>query len=309
MNISEKFNLNYRIIAQDIYGNLHTLTSIVENTKRNNQFIDRLNSLAVRINIEKTNTLSAQKCKIQIYNLNKTSRKLLKKSKLDTNIYRSIEVYGGYRDYLVLLFKGNIQSAQSYRQNENFITDIDVSCDFGIINGNTNISFASSYSKNDIVRNIINNIPYVKPGYINYNNINMCISPRGRVFSGKTWDLLAELKTNNTDVFIDNEQLNIIDNNEAFTADVLYITSDSGLLQEPREYDGYLEVKLLFEPLANLNNFIVLDSISKPEYNGNYKIIGITHNLDIEKIGKQSEGTTTLKLQFTTNELKLVNSR
>ena len=309
MNISEKFNLNYKIIAQDVNGDLHTITSIIENTQRNNQFVDRLNSLAVRINIEKGNTTSAQKCKIQIYNLNETSRKLLKKSKLDTNIYMSIEVYAGYKDYLALLFKGNIQSAQSYRQNENFITDIDVSCDFGIINGNIDVSFASSSSKVDVVHNIVDNIPYVKAGYINYNNINMSIGPRGRVFAGRIWDLIEELRAVNTDVFIDNEQLNIVDNNEAFISDVLYITSNSGLLQEPREYDGYLEVKLLFEPLANLNNFIVLDSITKPEYNGNYKIIGITHNLDIEKIGKQSEGTTTLKLQFTTNELKLVNNR
>lgn len=307
--MSIKFNLNYKIVVQDINNNQHIITSIAEETNiKNNKYVDKLNSLAVKINIEKTNTTTAQKCKIEIINLNENTRKLLKKSKLDTNIYRQIQVYSGYQDYLTLIFQGNIQSCESYRQNNDFITSINANCDFGIINGNVNISLKPSYSKKDLIDNIINNMPHTNKGYINYDTLNLEIGARGRTYQCKAWDLLNEINKN-SDVYIDNETIYIMSEQEVLNQSTLILSAETGLLQEPREYDGYLEVKTLFEPLANINNFIVLDSKVRPEYNGNYKLIGYTHSLQIEKIGKQTEGTTTFKLLFSTTEFKKVNQR
>lgn len=303
MNNIKKYNLNYKIEAEGVDGAIYTIQSFSD-YGTGKQFKDKLESLAVKINIERTFTNSANKCSISIYNLAENTRKMIKKSRLSTNIYRKLRVYAGYQDFITLIFAGTIQTANSYRENDNFITVIEGRDNYAMINSRTNISIAPNYSGN-IVKDLANNLDNIKIGYITEEANIIKSGARGKVINGNTWDIINNAN-DSLDIFIDNETLFIMKEEEIRTSDNLVIDVESGLLQEPQEYDGYLEVKTLFEPLANINNLITLNSEVIPDYNGDYKLIGIIHNLEIEKIGKQTTGTTTLKLMYNYNNYKRV---
>lgn len=298
MNSSVKFNLNYTLVIEDINGNLHTIQSW-ENVKNkdNNKYknVDVLNSLTVRINIDKTNTTAGNKCKVEILNLSISTRKLLKKSRLDENIDRKLEVYAGYQNNLTLLFKGTIETASSYRQGTEYITVINGrDGQFSMINSNTNQAITKDYKDNPLIL-LANDLKNIQQGYITkMTPIN--IGSRGRSFNGKTWDILSNI--NDVEVFINNEKIYIMKANEVLINNILLLNNDTGIMNEPQEFDGYLEVESLFEPNAEINNLVQLNSELAREYNGEYKLLGVNHKLEISKIGKSSEGITTMKLTF-----------
>lgn len=297
---NKKFNLNYKIVVEDINGILHIISSINEKGE------DILESLSVNINVEKTITDSSNKCKLEVINLKESTRKVLKKSRLDSNIYRSLEIYAGYNNKPALIFKGNIETANSYRQNTEFITEI-VGMDgqFGIINSQTNKSFDRKFGDNlNIV--LASDLKNINVGYITETN-PFKIGERGRVLEGNTWNLISG--QNLLQTFINDEKVFILQPEEVIANDILIIDNESGLLNTPKEYDGYLEVEMLFEPNVVLGGLTTLESKTAKEYNGNYKLIGANHQLSVSKIGKGSEGKSMLKLQYAFKEFKQVRSK
>ena len=66
--------------------------------------------------------------------------------------------------------------------------------------------------------------------------------------------------------------------------------------------------KTLFEPLAVIGNLVNLNSELLPEYNGDYTLIGLSHNLEIEKIGRSSEATSILRLRYQKTEFDRVQA-
>lgn len=288
-----KFNLNYRIEVEDINGDIHTFSSIENN-------YEIMNSIAIKVDIKKDNTTSANSCNIELYNLGTTTRKLLKKSRLDTNINRIVRVYAGYQYDLVLIYTGTIEVASSEKQGANFITKIQVRDDFAMLNSTTQQTITKDYSKNPLIL-LANDLKQTKIGVISKNITPINISSRGRVFNGKTWDLLrTNIKL--AEIYIDNMQLYIMKQNEVLNDYELVISNESGMIGEPKEYDGYLEMSLIFEPLASLNHLVKVDSEIAPEYNGEYKVIGIQHQFSIAKIGSQAgQSTTTIKVQYIKN--------
>lgn len=290
----KKFQLNYKIVIEDNDGKIITLQSYEESENKLKSLDE---ALTAKINISKSNTTTPQQCNVIIYNLNETTRNKIKKSRIyEADKKRTIKVYAGYEDVITLLFFGEIQSAQSNLIGTDFETTIICYNDYAIKNSNINISLTAN--QDNIIERIQQTMTDVNTGYINKNANNIFhIGKRGRTFQGNSWNIL---NTANKDynIFIDNNNLFVMDEKEVRTSDILELNFQSGLLEAPKEYDNYIELKTLFEPLANLNNLVILNSSIKPEYNGNYKLLGFTHDLDIENTGNNSNGTTTLKLQF-----------
>lgn len=292
---NRKYNLNYKIELEGEDGTIYTIQSYEESS--NGKFKDKLESLAVEISLDKNNTNSASSCKVAIYNLSPNTRKNIRKSYRNSNIYRKIKIYAGYEDFITLIFSGTITTALSYRENNNYITNIECSDDYSMVNSFTNVSIKAGFKESDVIKLLAKDLKGVEIGYITESENIFKVGDKGRVYNGKTWDIMNEINQD-LDIFIDNNKLYVMGEKEIRTSDILTLDADSGLLQEPKEYDGYLEVKTLFEPLANVNNKVILNSKQLPEYNGDYRLIGVNHNLKIEKIGRETEGTTILKLEF-----------
>ena len=293
-----KFNLQYKITVQDRDFNNVIISSFSEVFK-DNQYCP-----TVDITVNKNNISQGNNAKIIIYNLGKNTRKNLKKSIIDTTINRQVIIEAGYQTYTTIIFIGNISSCFSYRESENIITEINCNNSFATENSKINLSIKED---KDILNTMVNNLKDTSIGYITKNDI-LKVSYRGRSFQGKVWDIINE-NNEDLDIFIDDKKLYIMAEDEIKSTDKVILDNETGLLQEPKEYDGYIELKTIFEPLATLNGEVVLNSELLPEYNGSYKCIGFNHKITISKIGGSSDGITTWKLLYSYENFKKINNR
>ena len=290
--MNSKFNINYKLVIEDLYGNEVIITSYDMLT-----FKDKLNSLYIQCSITRQIAEMNQRLNLRIYNLQEETRLKIKKSRTNTNIYRKIEVYAGYGSYVSLIFKGCIMTALSCKENTDIITEITaLSGGYQSVNGDTNISFTAGYENKNIVNNLVKSIPQLEIGYINQDIVFFPKNDRGYTIDGNILNELREkAKKIGAIVFIDNERIYIMAEKEVRTSSILKIEDSTGLMSV-KEYDIYLEINTLFEPLANLNNKIIINSNIFKQYNGDWQLFGIQHNLSIAKIGANSNATTTLKV-------------
>ena len=91
--------------------------------------------------------------------------------------------------------------------------------------------------------------------------------------------------------FVDNNQLNVLMSNEVIDVPVPVITEDNGLLDTPNRRDANLEVKMLFEPSLIVGQLLEIKSGVQPDFNGQYKVMGFTHDCLIS--GAQAGKRTT----------------
>lgn len=290
-----KNNLDYYIEVENINGDTYIITSLNQDNYYNN-----LSSLTIKFNVEKNLSNSGNKLKLEIYNLEETKRRLLRKSRLDTNVYRKIELSVGYNGLMQLIFKGNISTANSQRNNTNFITTIEGrDGQFAKINSETNTTLINV--ENPLIK-IAKDFKMLQAGYL--TNMSYPPSVRGQVFSGKTYELMS--KPTNANFFINNEKYYLLGLNEVINNRQIVFDNNSGLLKAPIESNGLIEIEMLLEPYADIGELATLNSEISPEFNGDYKIVGITHNGEISHIGKNGQNTTKVSLQTDITNLKRI---
>lgn len=304
----KKFNLNYKIIIEDNNNQNIILKSYTDTTdQETNNFIDSLNSFTIKCDIKREISETNQRCKLTIYNLGEDTRQRIKKNfYTDNNIiknFRKIEVYAGYESFITLIFKGFIYTCLSYKNNTEFITELNcLSNGTTAVAGNSNISLNPNYTDYEIIQQLAKTMTNVEIGYITKDTEELFHkNKRGYSFNKNALEILIE-KNKKLDIFVDNQKLYIMNEKEVRTAEIIEITAESGLMSV-KEYEIYLELTMLFEPLANLNNKVIINSESFKEYNGTYAIMGINHNLNISKIGNNSMGQTTLKINSLNKKL------
>lgn len=142
--------------------------------------------LKISFRINKTLTGAPNETEIVITNLSPDTRKLLREPNL------SIELWGGYEDEgLRILAKGGILSSVPARKEELIETTIIARDGWGPL---LNADFASSYSANEPLSNVVKrvalSIPGVKIGRI---EIKSRLSSKGRTLSGDSRTVLNKL--------------------------------------------------------------------------------------------------------------------
>ena len=84
-------------------------------------------------------------------------------------------------------------------------------------------------------------------------------------------------KYSNGTAFIDNEEIKVLELNEATEGNVPLINDESGLLGVPKRENGLLTVDMIFEPRIIVGQVIEIQSRVAPMFNGQYKVYGIKH--------------------------------
>lgn len=301
MNDLKKFNLQYKITIDTIDGNELILSSLssdvlLNDNKKNNtlkSIKDNLKSPTIEFNINKQNNNSGNDATIIIHNLSYETRQRIYKAKISVATYRKVIIEAGYQDYTTTIFKGNISYCISTKQGEDIITTIYCNNSYSV--NNSKISLAMK-NNNDILQTLLKNMKNVDIGEITSNNNLFKMSSRGRSFNGNIWDIINQ-NNKDLDIFIDDEKVYILKNNDILKSNDLVLNANSGLL-EITENDLMIEAKIVFEPLAKLCSKVILESEFNKRYNGEYKIIGLNHNVIISKIGSESQGTTQLNLNL-----------
>lgn len=218
----------------------------------------------------------ANKCTIDLYNLNATSRAAIFKDALtlDKINWKYIKLEAGWNGTLSQIFFGKI--LQGWSSKDGGQTDIitHIECQpFDIFDTQSTHTFEAGTSYKEAYKTIASDFPNVQFGNLgtlegNFKTQTTC--------EGNTLECLNALSGGNT--YVDNGVLNTIMANEVLDVPVPLVTDDNGLLATPVRRDASLTVKMLFEPSLVVGQLLEIKSQIQPIYNGQYKVLGFTHD-------------------------------
>lgn len=248
------------------------------------------NPLTCHITVNRGVLSDSQRCTIQITNLSPdTRRKIFKDAFADTlnpERWNYVHVEAGYNEQYALIFKGRVLQAYSTRSggSVDVVTEIQAMY-LDAIDSMCGYTFKAGTSKRDAFQIIAASIPNVVIG--NVGDLSGTFQT-DTTFDGNALDCLNTLTGGAAHV--DNGVLNCILNNEVIDVPVPKIGDDTGLLETPMRRDANLEVKMLFQPDLIVNQLLEIQSSLQPDFNGQYKVVGFTHDLNF---GEANSGTRT----------------
>lgn len=244
----------------------------------------------ISFSVQRNISSSLNQMRLNVFNLGKVLRQQIFQDRFNIKKYKKVILQAGY-DKISTIFVGNLLEAYSLRQKQDIITYINAQDGgFGVRNSYSNFSMKSGATFKDTISRLFQDMQNIATGKI--GDIEGS-HKRGSVFNGNTFNLLRKQSKEN--VFIDNEIINALKDNEVIEGNVFLISSETGLLGTPRRKDAIIEVDLLFEPKIIIGQIVELKSRIDSRFDGQYKVIGIGHNATIsEAIGGNAK--TTLQL-------------
>ena len=218
---------------------------------------------------------SSQEATFRVKNLGEKTRNLIYKDPYALTEYIAVQFRAGWQDdpVLPICFNGFVRSASSFREGQDFITEIKA-YDGGMAMAN---GFFAQTVIGKTVGQLMQALARTLPGTTGSTYIGdfPAKGSRGRVLLGNTWNILVQLSDGLA--YIDNGDVKILNYNEAIQGAIPLIDSSSGLLGVPRRTPTMIEFDILFEPRVTLGQFLQLRSLSNPIYNGTYKVMKILH--------------------------------
>lgn len=190
--------------------------------------------------------------------------------------YVYMNFYAGYGKNMPLVFSGFVQFCTSQKQggSTEFITEI-----LAFVGGNfyqygyLNICVAKGTTLKDILDYATKDFKNIKVGYITPDIPPL---PRNKTFIGQTMDLLGR-EYGGYNIFIDNEGINILGDNDVIPGEVQVINDESGLLGSPKRGNAYVELDMIFEPQLKAGQAVSILSETLPWLNQAYRTVQIRH--------------------------------
>lgn len=235
---------------------------------------------------------SSNKCTIELYNLAPSTREAIFKDllTLDEEYWKYVKLEAGWNGQLSQIFFGRILRSYSQKSSQvDVITYIECQ-PFDIFECKSSHTFAAGTTFKDAYKTLCADLPNCQIGNIGTLEGEFKTQT---TFEGSTLDCLNEITGGNT--YIDNGVINTIMSNEVLDVPVPLITDDAGLLQTPVRSDANLTIKTLFEPTLVIGQLLEIQSHIQPFYNGQYKVIGFTHDCMISPT-QAGERVTTIDL-------------
>lgn len=234
----------------------------------------------VKLKTSATGTTSANSAAFQIFNLPKEMREDIRKD-FDRGLeYDAIEFRAGYDDGLPLpgIFVGNVYVAYTYRHGPDWITEI--SCldgQFGMQNGQVDLSFSKDAKDVEILRSIAQAIPHLKIGHISIDALNTK-RVRGVAVSGNAWEEIKKMALPpNVQVFVSDEAIYVLKDGQAIPdqGDPLRISPDMGMIGSPKRQATNTTVQMIFEPRLKVGRKVIVQS--EEPYAGEYYPYQVEH--------------------------------
>lgn len=264
--------------------------------------------LTIEFEISRQSLPGSQYATFRVFNLSQKTRGLIYKDPYALTEYRAIQFRAGYRDdpVLPLCFNGFIMSAVSYKPSggTEVITEIKA-YDGGsaMANGFMSMTVASGSSVAQMLALMAKQLPRISGTPI--IGSFPTVSKRGTALFGNTWGLLLEMSGGLAT--IDNNQVKILNYNEAIEAEIPVINSESGLLGLPQRSTSKLDIEMLFEPRLTIGQITQLDSTANKLFNGTYKVMGFSHRGTISP-AVAGPCSSSVSLFFGTSELQIVQA-
>lgn len=230
------------------------------------------NPIGVQFSVDRGIYSQRQSLEIDIYNLNKENRRKLFRDRFQDQYLMCI-LEAGYEDIgMAVIFAGFVWSCYSKHEGVNTITHITANTNLGEQYATVNATLEKGQTIQDIVDTCMKSVPYYTTGKQSVPDFTF-IRPVSvadnafrilRTYTGKR-------------VYSDLMRVYILGDDEAIEGYVEEITDSTGLLGTPERKDATLTVKTIFEPRLVVGQIIQIKSSVAGEFDGQYKIFGISH--------------------------------
>lgn len=250
--------------------------------------------VSINFTISKEIFQSTNSARIQIYNLDASTRESIYQDRIlfDRTVSKWVTLEAGYGESLTLVCWGYIQQCFSEKNGVDFITTIDV-LDPDILGEYTGVTFQPGTTFDEAYKYLVAQMPNLQIGECGQLEGEFKIPT---VFDGNTFSLINKLTGGHT--FVDNGVVNTLNNNETLSNYGVYlIAGETGLLDTPRRQESILEINMLFEPTIKMGQMVEIKSSTQVRFDGQYKVLGVTHNCLISGADGGTR-TTSLQLQY-----------
>lgn len=236
--------------------------------------------LTLRFDVEKKIFSSMGTARLAVYNLRSSAVRDIYFDRSVSDKYLGVVLNAGYHSQLPLpqIFRGNIRAAWTERRGPNLVTMMECfDGGFGVANSTVSIAKPAGWSFSETVKEALATMaPRVRVGAIGdppYPN------SRGMALNGSTWSELQKLVPPGSELFIDGEVANLLQQNDvvATSLGIPVVQSSTGLVGIPRKQDAVVYCTLIFEPRLVLGQLVALNSLLNPRVNGPYRVQGIHH--------------------------------
>lgn len=286
-----KFQAIYRVT---VYNQDSTIIIGAHEEKGQNgevKLIQEQAKLTCHFNVSRGILSDSNKCTIQIFNLAPNTRELIFQDafQISPEKWKFVKLEAGYGNDLTPIFMGRILQAYSYRQGGqvDMVTEIQAQA-LDMFDCQASYTFAAGTSYKEALQTMVSgSMPNVSIG--NVGSLEGTFKTP-TTFDGNAMENISKLTGGNA--FVDNDQLNVLMSNEVIDVPVPVITENNGLLDTPNRRDANLEVKMLFEPSIIVGQLMEIQSSVQPSFNGQYKVMGFTHDCTISGAEAGSRTTT-----------------
>lgn len=251
--------------------------------------------LTAQINITRSIMSESTKATIKLYNLAPSTRNGIFQDvfTFDYRQWKYVHVEAGYgnEESMSMIFKGRILQAYSHKSGgqTDVITEIQAMA-LDVFDCQTSLTVEAGTSKREAIQQILNDTPNITLG--NMGAIDGTFKT-ATTFDGNSLNCINEIAGGRA--FIDNGVLNVLLENEVIDVPVPVITDDTALLETPIRRDANLTVKMLFQPDLIIGQLLEIKSNISPNFNGQFKVMGFTHDLTFGD-GMSGTRTTTADL-------------
>lgn len=258
--MTQQFNARYRVT---VYSNKETV--IVEYP------------ITCKFTVTRGVLSDSNKAIIQLYNLAPETRSQIFQDQftLEQSKWKYVHLEAGYGNQpMPLIFKGRFLQAYSFKSGgqTDVITEIQATA-IDIFDYQTSHTFAAGTTFKDAYTTMAADMPNVVVG--NTGSLTGSFQTP-TTFDGLVHEELNKLTGGHT--FVDNGVLNTIMDNEVIDVPVPVISNNTNLLETPMRRDANLEIKTTFLPDIIAGQLVEVDSAVSPDFNGQFKLVGFTHD-------------------------------
>lgn len=264
---------------------------LIESAIGSNEFVEISNPITIKFTISRQTYSGANSMNLSIYNLGEKNQKVIFHDTYDTENIRLIILEAGYETTgMSTIFIGSMVSAYTTKEGANIVTKI-YALD-GALQTQTAMTSQTflNYKLKDLITVMAKSIPGLDIGRINVQDEKMA---KSIVLWGNTYDLIQ--KYTDGRAYIDLQKIYVMGDYDVLEGNVPLITSNNGLLGVPERRNASLSVNLIFEPRIIVGQVVAIESKIAPQFDGQYKVTGLTHQATISD-SSLSMATTTLDL-------------
>ena len=246
----------------DLYGNIRGSSIVITSP------------LTIKFNVQRMPFAGRCTASIDIYNLNQDTRSKLFLDWYDFKNIRQVTLEAGYENgKFDRIYKGRIRICTTKKAYTDNVTHIEAISGLGVLDSMLHTSLNEGESLVDTAGMIIGEMPGVQPGAVSLPDFSF---KRPVALIGNAVSVLKTYTKDN--VAIDLDKVIVIDEDEVIDGDVRVIDDESGLLGTPERQQTSLVVNCVFEPRIKVGQALEIRSSVAPEFDGQYKVWGVTHN-------------------------------